>query len=184
LKKLNLPVSRGIDNLTPVEIAGLTIFILVLFAGIFSTVFGIPGTFLILTDVILYACVTGFEKIGIKIILILVVISVLAEAIDFAFGMSGMARFVTSKRGIWISIISGFIGALVMTPILYGLGTVIGIFLGGFASVLIIELIRQSGLKPALRTEYRAILGRVAGTLVKGFCALVMIAITMSNIYS
>lgn len=171
--------------MTPFEIVGLTIFILVLFAGIFSTAFGIPGTFIILTDVILYACITGFEKIGVKIIIILVVISFLAEAIDFALGISGMAtRFVTSKRGIWISIISSFIGALVMTPILYGLGTVIGIFLGGFASVLIIELIRQSGLKPALRTGYGAILGRVAGTLVKGFCALVMITITMSNIYS
>jgi uncharacterized protein YqgC (DUF456 family) len=39
-------------------------------------------------------------------------------------------------------------------------------------------------LKPALRAGYGAILGRVAGTLIKGFCALVMIVITMSNIYS
>jgi uncharacterized protein YqgC (DUF456 family) len=168
---------------TPLEIAGLTVFILVLFIGIFSIVFGIPGTAVILLDVILYALITGFERISIKIVLILLVISILAEAIDFSLGVAGAARFGFSGRAIWISLISGFIGAVAMTPLFFGLGTA-GIFLGGFAGVLAIELVQQSKLKPALRTGYGAILGRVAGTLIKGFCALVMIVITMSNIYS
>lgn len=170
--------------MTPLEIAGLTVFILVLFMGIYSIVFGIPGTAVILIDVIIYALITGFERISIKIVLILLVISILAEAIDFSFGVAGAARFGISKRAIWISTISGFIGAVAMTPFFFGLGTITGIFLGGFAGVLAIELVHQSKLKPALRTGYDAILGRVAGTLIKGFCALVMIVITMSNIYS
>jgi uncharacterized protein YqgC (DUF456 family) len=49
---------------------------------------------------------------------------------------------------------------------------------------LIVETIRQSMLKPALRTGYSAILARVAGTLVKGFCAIAMTIISLSNIYS
>jgi len=170
--------------LTPLETVGLTIFILVLFAGILSTVFGIPGTVIILIDVILYAFITGFEKIGFKIIIILVIISILAEAIDFAFGMAGAARFGASKQGVWIVVFSSFVGALVMTPVLFGLGTVVGIFLGGFCGVLIVEIIRQSMLKPALRESYKAILGRVAGTIVKGFCAITMTIISLSNIYS
>jgi hypothetical protein len=152
--------------------------------GIFSIVFGIPGTAVIFIDVILYALITGFERVGIKVVLVLLVISILAEAIDFSIGVAGAARFGISRRVIWISTISGFIGAVAMTPFLLGLGTVAGIFLGGFAGVLAIELIHQSKLKPALRAGYAAILGRVAGTLVKGFCALVMIVIAMSNIYS
>jgi uncharacterized protein YqgC (DUF456 family) len=71
-----------------------------------------------------------------------------------------------------------------MTPVLFGLGTIIGIFLGGFCGVLIVEIIRQSMLKPALRAGYRAILGRAAGTFVKGFCAIIMTIISLSNIYS
>jgi uncharacterized protein len=169
---------------TPLEIAGLTVFILVLFIGIFSIVFGIPGTAVILIDVILYALITGFEKVSIKVVLVLMVISILAETIDFSIGVAGAARLGISRRAIWISVISGFIGALALTPFFFGLGTVAGIFLGGFAGVLAIELVQQSRLKPALRTGYGAILGRVAGTLIKGFCALVMIIITMSNIYS
>ena len=163
---------------------GLTIFILVLFAGIFSTIFGIPGTAIILIDVILYAFMTGFERIGFKILFILVIISILAEAIDFAFGMAGAARFGVSKQKIWIAVFGSFAGAIVMTPVLFGLGTIIGIFLGGFGGILIVVIIRQSMLKPALRADYRAILGGVAGTLIKGFCTITMTIISLSNIYS
>lgn len=170
--------------MTPFEIAGLTIFILVLFAGIFSTVFGIPGTIIILIDVILYALITGFEKIGITIIVILIAITILAEGLDFVLGMSGAARLEITKRVVWISAVCGLAGAMILTPVFFGLGTVLGIFLGGFACVLIFQLFHQSKLKPALRAGNGALLWRVTGTLTKGFCALVMIIITMSNIYS
>ena len=170
--------------MTPFEIVGSTIFILVLFTGIYSIVLGIPGTIIILIDVILYALITGFERIGFMIIVLLIIISILAEAMDFALGMSGAAHFGITKRGIMVSVIGGILGAAVMTPVLLGLGTVIGIFLGGFAGFLVVELIRQAKLKPASRTSYGAILGRVAGTLVKGFCAIVMIVLSLTNIYS
>jgi len=169
---------------TPLETAGLTIFILVLFVGIFSTIFGIPGTVIILINVTIYSLITGFERIGIMTIIILLMISILAEATDFLLGMSGATRFEISKRGIWVSLIGGFAGAMVMTPFLFGLGTVVGIFLGGFTGVLSVELLRQTKLRPALKAGYGAILRRVTGILVKGFCALVMIIITMTNIYS
>jgi len=73
---------------------------------------------------------------------------------------------------------------MVMTPVIFGLGTVVGTFLGGFTGVLSVELLRQTKLRPALRAGYGAVLRRVTGILVKGFCALVMIIITMTNIYS
>jgi uncharacterized protein YqgC (DUF456 family) len=169
---------------TTLEIAGLTIFILVLFVGIFSIIFGIPGTVIILIDAILYATFTGFDKIGIKVLLLLLVISLLAEALDFALGMAGAARFGTSRKGIWVSVIGGFIGAIIMTPILYGFGTIVGSFLGGYTGILITELIHQRQLKPALRAGYGMLLGRFTGMLVKGFFALVMIIITLTNIFS
>ena len=164
--------------MSPLEIIGLTIFILVLFVGIFSTLFGMPGTIIILLDVILYALITGFEKIGIKVIIVLIFLSVLAEAVDFALGMVGAARFGASPKSIWASVIGGIIGAVTMTPILFGLGTVMGTFLGGFTAVLIVELIHQRQLKPALRAGYGAFLGRFGGIFVKGFFSLIMIILT------
>ena len=170
--------------MTPLEIAGLTIFILLLFIGIFSILFGIPGTVIVLIDVILYALFTGFDKIGIKILIILLVISLLAETIDFALEMAGIARFGISKKMIWASAIGGFIGATIMTPLLYGLGTIAGTFLGGFTGVMMIDIIHQSRLKPALKMGYGLFFGRCAGMLVKGFLTLIMIIITLTNIYS
>lgn len=170
--------------MSPLEIAGLTIFILVLFIGIFSTIFGLPGTIIIFIDVLLYSLITGFEKIGIKILIILAILMILAECLDFALGMAGAVRFGSSKKGLWASAIGSIVGAILMTPYLMGLGVIIGAFAGGFIGVLMIELIRQQKLKPALRAGYGAIMGRIAGIFAKGILSLVMIIITLINIYS
>jgi uncharacterized protein len=169
---------------TSLEIAGMAIFILVMFTGVFSIVFGMPGTIIILIDVIFYAIFSGFEKIGLKIILILLVISLIAETLDFALGMAGSVRLGISRKAIWASVIGAFAGAAIMTPALLGLGTIAGSFLGGFAGVAMIELIRQNQLKQAFRTGYGTILVMFTGMLVKGFFALVMAIITLTNIYS
>jgi uncharacterized protein YqgC (DUF456 family) len=154
--------------LTPLEIAGLTLFILVLLFGAFSILFGLPGTVIILIDAVIYAAVTGFERIGFKILLTLLVLSILAELADFVVGMAG----------------AGMIGALLMMPFLLGLGAVAGGFIGGFAGILTVELLRQNRLKPSLRAAWGATLGRAAGMCVKGIFALIMVVITLTSVYN
>jgi hypothetical protein len=170
--------------LSPLEITALTVFILILCLGVFSIVFGLPGTIIILIDAVVYALVTGFQKIGIKILIILLLISIVAEALDFALGMMGAAKFGASAKGIWASIIGATLGAVALTPVFFGLGTIMGIFFGAFAAVVIVELIQQSQLKQAIRAGYGVLLGRFAGMFVKGILALVMITITLTHIYS
>ena len=170
--------------MSPFEIAWLTIFILILFAGVFSVIFSLPGTILIVADVIIYSWVTGFEKIGFKIIIILVFISLLAETLDFLLGASGARRFGPSKKGVIASLIGGITGAVVLTPLLMGPGIIIGMFFGGFAGALFVEYFNEKKLKPAFRTGYRPLLLRNSGVLLKGFFAIVMTIITLSSIYS
>ncbi len=165
------------------EAAGLTIFVVILLIGVFSIIFGFPGTLLILGDVIVYSLITGFEKIGFKIIIALVLISLLAETVDFLMGVAGARKYGSSKTGVVFSIIGGIIGAIVMIPILLGLGAVIGAFLGGFAGAFLGEYLERQKLKPALRAGYGALVGRIAGVLFKGSLAIVMVVITMSAIY-
>ncbi|MBW2557631.1 MAG: DUF456 domain-containing protein [Deltaproteobacteria bacterium] len=166
------------------ETTVLTIFIIILFIGLFSIIFGLPGTFLILGDVIIYSWITGFEKIGFKIIIALVFISLLAETMDFFLGIAGARRYGSSKTGVALSIIGGIIGAILMAPILFGLGAIIGVFIGGFAGAFIGEYLEQRKLKSAMMAGYGALIGKIAGTLAKGSLAIVMIVITMSAIYS
>jgi uncharacterized protein YqgC (DUF456 family) len=169
--------------LTPLEVGGLTLFILVLLFGAFSILFGFPGTVIILIDVFIYSAVTGFEKIGAKILITLLVLSALAEVADFAVGMAGAIKFGVSRKGFWAFTIGGIIGALLMTPFFLGLGLIIGTFLGGCIAILVVELLARNRLKPSLRAAYGAILGRVAGICVKGFFALIMVIITLTSVY-
>lgn len=170
--------------MTPLEIGGLTLFILVLLFGAFSILFGFPGTVIIFIDALVYSVITGFDKIGIKILLTLFILSVLAEVADFAAGMAGAVKFGVSRKGFWAFTIGGFIGALLMTPFFLGLGLLVGTFLGGLIAILTVELMARNKLKPTLRAAYGAILGRVAGICVKGFFALIMVIITLTSIYS
>lgn len=170
--------------MTPLETTGLSLFILVLFLGLFATVFSYPGTVVILGDAVLYAVFTGFQQIGLLIIVILVILSILAEAIDFALGMVGAAHIDSSARAVLAAAAGSCIGAVVMTPLLLGLGTLVGIFFGGVIGLLVVELIRQSKMKPSLRPPVASMLGRVFAVFVKGGTALSMIIVVMLNIYS
>jgi len=162
--------------------AGFTVFILILFAGIFLNFFGLPGTIVIFFDVLLYAIFTGFDPVGLKIILFLLISTVFAETIDF-FVMTGMYQPMISTKSFVAAIIGAVIGAFLLTPFFWGPGTWGGFFLGGLAGVLTIEFIRQSKLKAPFRTPGRAIIAMIGGKMLKGLIALFMIAFSLSNIY-
>jgi len=169
--------------LSPIETAGMTVFILILFAGTFSVIFSLPGTVLIVADVIIYSWVTGFEKIGFKIIIILVFISLLAESLDFLLGASGARRFSPSKKGVIAAILGGIAGSVILTPLLMGAGTIFGMFLGGCTGMVLVEYFHQRKMKSSFRMGYHTLLASVSGILLKGFLAIVMTIIILANIY-
>lgn len=168
----------------PLEIAGLTLFIVVLFIGLYVNIFGLPGTVLIFLDVLVYASATGFYNIGRPLWISLLVLTLLAEGLEVMLSTIGIPRFSVSKKSFVVSILGSICGALVLTPWLYGLGALGGIFLGGFLGLLLTELIRQMRLRPAMRSTKGTLLGRAAGTLTKGSLALVMVLLTLMSIYS
>jgi uncharacterized protein YqgC (DUF456 family) len=170
--------------LSPLATAGLAFFILILFAGIYSSLFGLPGTAVIFIDVFLYALISGFDRIGFKIILILLVLSVIAEAMDFLLDVSGALVPIPSKKSFVVSAVGAIIGAFIFTPLLWAAGTFGGFFLGCFAGMLIIEFNRQSKLLTPFKANNRAIFIMIGGKTVKGCIALTMIALSLSNIYS
>lgn len=163
---------------------GLAIFILIMFIGIYLSLFGLPGTVIIFIDVLVYAMLTGFSRLGLKIILFLLVFSIIAEVIDFLLGMAGVLRPIPSKNTFWISAIGAIAGSFILTPLLWGLGTFGGFFLGCFTGILIAEFIRQSKLQTPFKASNLAIFAMMGGKMVKGFISLAMIAVSLSNIYS
>jgi len=154
-----------------------------LIIGVFSTIFSLPGTVIILLDAIIYGLFTGFERIGVKVLLTLLVLSVIAELAEFAVGMGGAAKFGASKKSLLASVIGGTTGALLLSKFMLGLGTIVGAFIGGFAGVFVVEILRQTSLKPSLRAAWGTIVGRAAGICVKGAFALIMTVISLDSIY-
>ena len=170
--------------MTPLVITGLSLFILILFLGLFASVLSFPGTAIIVGDVFIYAILTGFATIGFKIILLLVILSILAEAVDFALGMAGAARIDSSARAISAAAFGSCAGTLLLTPFLMGPGTLLGILLGGLIGLVFVELIRQSKMKPTLRPPISSILGSIFAVFFKGGTAVVMIIVVLLNVYS
>jgi len=163
---------------------GFTVFILILFIGIYLSVLGLPGTVIIFVDVLAYAAVTGFDRIGFKIILFLLVFSLIAEALDFLMGMVGALRPAPSKKMFLVSAAGGLAGSLILTPFLWAPGTFAGFFLGCFAGMITMESLRQSKLQSPFKASNRAVFTMLGGKMIKGFITLAMIAVSLSHIYS
>jgi uncharacterized protein len=163
---------------------GCAVFILLLFAGIYLSLFGLPGTVVIFIDVLTYAVITGFDRVGFKIILFLLFFSVIAEMIDVLMGMTGALMPAPSKKMFWASVIGAIVGILILTPFFQGLGIFGGLFLGCLAGILFAEFVRQSELQTPFKASNRAILVMIGGKMAKGCIALSMIALSLANIYS
>ncbi|MBN1365877.1 MAG: DUF456 domain-containing protein [Syntrophaceae bacterium] len=166
-------------------VTGFTIFILILFLGIFLNLFGLPGTVVIFFDVLIYSISTGFEHVGTNIILLLFVSAVIAEIIEFFWIISEPPQqAVSQKKSIKAAAAGSFAGVFLLTPFFGGPGIWIGFFLGGLAGILVMEIIRQLSLKSPYRTLNQVIFNMVGKNTVKGFISLCMIALSLSNIYS
>ncbi len=160
------------------------VFIFILFAGIYLTLFDLLGTAIIFIDVFLYALFTGFAQISGKIIMLLLLVSITVETIDFFLVMTGALQPVTTKRVFWISATSAIVGAFILTPFFWGPGIWGGFFLGGFISIVALEVARQSKLRSPYRASNRAIIVMAGRKMLKGLVALFMVAFSLSNIYS
>ena len=157
----------------------LAFYILVSLAGLVSLVFGLPGTFVILGASVLYGWYGGFSEITVRVIILLVVLALAGELIEFLLGILGSKKYESSNRAIVGSIIFGIIGAVMGAPFFFGIGAVIGAFAGAFAGAILMELSQGKKMDEAIKSGWGAFLGRVAGTISKGAVGIAMITITV-----
>jgi len=170
--------------LSSLAFTGFVIFILLLFAGIYLCLFGLPGTSLIFVSVLVYAFFTDFTQVGWKALLVLLAMVIPAEALDFWMESAGIDKEPVSRQSLWSAFFGGWAGMILLTPFFGGLGIWGGFFLGATSGLLIMEQVRTSKLKNPGQTTSTAFLAMAGRKMIKGFLALLMIFFTLAHIYS
>lgn len=126
----------------------------------------IPGTLLILCGAAVGHFALGV--VGWPTLIILAVLALLAQLLDFISGAAGAKYFGASRWGA----IGGVLGAIV--GLFFGL---IGIFVGPLIGALAGELLAGRGLLPAGKSSWGTFLGTTAGIIGKLAIGVVMIAV-------
>ena len=146
-----------------------TITLLLMLIGLAGTVLPLlPGTVIILCAAVLHHFMLGDgQSVGWGTLIILTVLMLLSQVLEFVSGSLGAKYFGASRWGAIGGILGGVIG------IFFGLP---GIFLGPLIGVLAGELLGGKGILPAGKSTWGTLLGTAAGMAGKLTIGVIMIA--------
>ncbi len=163
--------------------AGFAVFIAVLFIGLYLNLYNLPGTLLIFLDVTVFSLATGFEHLGWKVILALLLVALAAEAIDFLLSLTSIHHPPVTRKSLVGALLGGFLLMALLAPFFLGLGIWSGFFLGSLAGMVVMELSRQARLKSPHQASWPKMLGMIGQKTLKGLWSLAMIFIALTHIY-
>jgi uncharacterized protein YqgC (DUF456 family) len=152
------------------ELLWWVIAILLMAAGLLGTILPVfPGTTVILLAAVLHRIMLGSGKsIGWVAITVLVLLTLVSYALDFASGFWGARRFGASKWGL----LGVTIGAVV--GIFFG---IIGLFIGPVIGAIVGEFIAGKKVIDAGKAGWGSLLGTLGGMVGKLLIALAMIIV-------
>jgi uncharacterized protein YqgC (DUF456 family) len=121
----------------------LWITLAVMLLGLLGSVLpGLPGVPLIFAAALVYAYVTGFEIVGVPVIVLLGLFALLAFVADFLSTAYGARRFGASNWGTVGGAVGGLVGALA-GALFFGIGALFGLLAGAIGGVFVGEYLRQ-----------------------------------------
>ncbi|MCC6425009.1 MAG: DUF456 domain-containing protein [Phycisphaerales bacterium] len=152
------------------------ILILISLTGWILNLFLLPGLWLMVAAAAGYAWITSGWYLGIKSLVFLLVLAVLAELGEFVAGSAGAKKAGGTRRAMAGAIVGALVGGILFTglvpiPIL---GTLVGVCLGAFLGAGIIELSIRRELWHSTRVGLGAAQGRLVGILIKLLIGLAM----------
>lgn len=139
-------------------------------AGLIGSLFPtLPGPPLILLGALLYAWHTDFIAISWIALVVLALLTLLSQALDYVASMFGARKFGASWWGMTGAFLGGILGLF--------LGGIPGILIGPFLGALILELLHGRGLTLSFKIGVGTLLGFLAGSIGKLVIAVTMIGI-------
>jgi uncharacterized protein YqgC (DUF456 family) len=172
------------------ETLGLLLLSVGMLVGLAVIPFGLPGVAIILVSIFIYSILTGFSAgVGVFFFVVLCILTVIAETADNWLTVLGARRFGASKAAIWLSLLGGIGGAILIggpaAALVGPFGPLVGGFAGAFLIVFGYERYRAKTTREALRAGCGTLLGRTAGILLKLVIAVSMVvAVVVSILFS
>ncbi|HEV8292981.1 MAG TPA: DUF456 domain-containing protein [Tepidisphaeraceae bacterium] len=153
------------------------ILLLLCLGGIFITLLGLPGLWVMVAAALVYAWYTSFNYVGLWTLVILAVIAAIAELIEFLAGSAGAKKAGGSRRAAWGALIGGLLGAFLLTIPIPIVGTTIGLCIGVFVGALIGELTVRDDAVHSIRVGIAATKARLYAIIIKLLFSVAMLAI-------
>lgn len=160
---------------TALHVSGLLLLLLACVASVISLLFGLPGTFLIVVAALVYGWATGFAAVNWSTLGWLLLLAVAGEGVEFVAGAAGAARERPSWRVMVAVLAGGVVGGLIGTPLLFGVGSLLGTLVGAFLGAALAVASEGGTVTSALSTGLAAFRGRLLGFVLKTAVAIIML---------
>jgi uncharacterized protein YqgC (DUF456 family) len=134
---------------------------------------GIPGTPLVLVGAVAHRLWFGAAGPNNLVLALLVLLTLLALAVDFLASTLGAQRLGATWRGMLGAIIGAIVGLFFSLP---------GIILGPFLGATLFELLGGYELRKAFKAGVGAFLGLLAGTVGRVAITVMMISLFLANV--
>lgn len=157
-------------------------FIAVLLLGVISPFFGLPGTFIIVIDALIYGLITRFQKITLGFLIFLLGLAVGGEIFEFLSNIFGAKHYGASRLGLIGAFLGSAVGIFVGNSIFPVLGPLLGGLAGAFVGAFLFELFRREGPRRAFGAGLGAFLGRIAAISVKVLITILMVILILSKV--
>lgn len=160
--------------MTTGEIIGLSLALLVMLAGLIGSLFpALPGPPLVLAAAVGHRLVFGEASISNFVLVLLVLLTLLALALDFLASMLGARKFGATWRGVTGAVVGGVVGLFFSLP---------GIILGPFVGAMLFEMLGDKEFKNAAHAGLGATVGLLLGIMGKFSIGVVMIILFAANV--
>ncbi|CAN5617663.1 hypothetical protein BH10PLA1_BH10PLA1_17640 [soil metagenome] len=156
--------------------------LLVQIAGLVVALFQLPGLWLMLAGVGIYAWVTAAHGyVSVSSLIVLFMLTLLAEVVEFVAGGAGAKKAGASKLGMVAAMVGDIVGAIAGTPLIPipVIGTIVGACVGSFIGAMAIEWIKERDVSHSVRVGYGAAKGRFLGMAGKLTIGVVILVVTI-----
>lgn len=164
-----------------------TLLMLANMAAWVTTLFTLPGNWILLGLTVLYAYFLPadyYPRVSWTVVLVVAAIAVLGEIIEFLAGAAGAAKQGGSKLGIFLSLVGAFLGSLggaIFLSFIPLIGTMAGALLGGalgaFGGAWLGEYNTEKTSEERFAIGKGAFIGRILGTVGKLSMGVIMLVI-------